>query len=142
MTNYIIRFGRLYNGKERPKIIVQAETAEQAKQYIEWIDTRCEVRLPIETTDEIADYYCPAGWAIPETKEQAKFRSYYKWLRNYVGKFMNPEIDGEFEDIDGLCEFLESEGWERKESKIDERFDDIEVEYTNKRNGKTITFTI
>lgn len=125
MKNYMITFG--YDGYKF-KEVVQAENAEQAKTYLNWLD---DMKTPIkaEETSEIADYYCPEGWTKPESVVQALARSYNAWLTAYVGRYM---VNGMLVDSEELRAFLESEEWVRREEEDEEGFTDVVYTRGNK----------
>lgn len=95
--------------------VVEAENKEQAKEYLVWLESDFNV-ISAEETNEVATYYCPAGWIKPESRKQALIRSREMWLKNYFGNL----YDGNLKETDEVKAFLIKDGWERTVVKDDD----------------------
>lgn len=125
MTNFDLRY--IYDGHEFREV-VQAETMGQAIDYLKWIyedDIYCFITSLSHTTDEIASYFCPAGWTRPESREAAMRRSLYESMA-LAG--INPNIHNEAMD-----KFFDDMGYNatrRSNNAVFDMFKQDEIVYT------------
>lgn len=87
--------------------VVEAETAEQAFEYLQWITNEKYGHIKTEETSEIATYYCPVGWTKPESREQAQWRSLSCYLKaNGLDIYNNDELRANIDKVDKLMSDL------------------------------------
>lgn len=92
--------------------VVNAESAEQAFEYLKWITHEDYGHIKTEETNEVATYYCPEGWTKPESREHAQWRSLGCYL-----KANGLDIDNEDEllnNINKLDKLMSDIGYSKK----------------------------